>query len=130
MRDAEACSLCEFDSVSSLSDRYEKLDQVGYGGKFEKYEKQYCPEGALFPFVRVRGRKNFQFIDTGCIWIGTRFEYPRIFVRNEVANWLCPYSPGGYVRKDPFRPYHQVIQILPRLMNKAHHPDIEIPGLL
>lgn len=130
MRDVELCSILEFDSVDALSERYDKLNQLGYGGEFERYDKQYCPEGALFPFVRVRGRKKYEIIDTGCIWAGTRFEYPRIFVDNDVANWLCPYSPGGFPRKDPFRPYYQVIQITSKLMNKLHHPDIQLPGLI
>lgn len=130
MRDVELCSILEFDSVDELSNRYLRLNELGYGGEFEKYDKQYCPEGALYPFVRVRGRKKYEIIDTGCIWVGTRFEYPRIFVDNDVANWLCPYSQGGSVRIDPFRPYFQVIQIMPKLMNKYHHPDIELTGLL
>lgn len=130
MRDMELCSITEFESVSELSARYDKLNQIGYGGEFERYDKQYCPEGALILFVRVKGRRKYEIVDTGCIWLGSRFEYPRIFVDNDVANWLCPYSPGGFARKDPFRPYYQVIQILPKLMNRAHHPDIDLPGLL
>lgn len=130
IRDIELCAITECDSVDELADRYEKLNALGYGGEFAKYDKQYCPEGALFPFVRFKGRKNLELIDEGCIWIGSRFEYPRIFVANEVANWLCPYSQGGTVRIDPFRPYFQVVQILPKLMNKHHHPDIDLPGLV
>lgn len=130
MRDVELCSIAEYESVGELSARYNKLDQLAYGGEFEKYDKQYCPEGALYPFVRVKGRKNYEIVDTGCIWVGTRFEYPRIFVDNDIANWLVPYSPGGFVRKDPFRPYAQVIQIMSKLTNTAHHPDLDMPTIL
>ena len=130
LTDIELCGITKFNSVDELSVRYSKLNALGYGGKFVKYDKKYCPEGALFPFVRFRGLKNMELIDEGCIWIGNRFEHPRVFVANEVANWLCPYSPGGFARIDPFRPYFQVIEILPKLMNKYHYPDIDLPGLV
>lgn len=129
-KDIELCAVTEFNSVDELSTRYDRLNALGYGGEFAKYDKQYCPEGALFPFVRYRGLKKIEVVDEGCIWVGNRFEYPRIFVANEVANWVCPYSEGGTVRVDPFRPYYQVIGMMSKLMNKHHYPDLNLSSIV
>ena len=111
---------------NSLHRQFLYLDNLGYGGKFHRYEKYYCPEGVLFPFVRVRGRKKIEIIDTGCIWMGTRFDLPLIYVDNDVANWISCYSLTGRVRREPFLPYHKIIDALPRLANKERYPDLEI----
>lgn len=129
LKDIELCSITEYQDLSELTERYERLDNLGFGGEFYSYDKFYCPEGALFPFVRTRGKKNCLPIDTGCIWVGTRFEYPRIFVNNNVAQWVSAYSPSGYARKEPFLPYDKVIDILPMLMNKKRYPDLEIDSI-
>jgi hypothetical protein len=130
LRDIELCSITDFDSVDELSERYKKLDSLGYGGEFEKYDKSYSPEGALYPFLRVRGRRKYEFIDSGCIWIGTKFKYPLIFVNNDIANWISPYSPGGLVRKEPFLPYFKIREIMPRLMNQNRYADLDVDGLV
>lgn len=124
--DLERCSTVEFQQVSELQDKYARLSEVGYGGEFCFYEKDYLPEGALLLFVRVKGLKRYEFIDEGCIWVGTRFDYPLIFVDNSVANWVCPYSPAGSVRMKPFLPYAQVIKVLPQLMHSRNYPDLEV----
>jgi hypothetical protein len=130
LRDIELCALTEFDSIEELSDRYERLNSLGYGGEFFKPDTVSSPEGGLYPFLRVRGRKRYEFIDSGCIWIGTKFEYPRVFVDNEIANWFCPYSPGGVVRREPFLPYAKAIQIMPRLLNRNRYADLDIDGFI
>lgn len=126
-------SLLEIESFCVLSPdkfemkrKYEDLSDLGYGGQFLKYEKGFCPEGALFPFLRGKGRKNIEIVDEGCIWLGTRFDYPLIFIENEVANWINPYSKTGRVRIDPFRPYAQVLDLLPKLVNKDKYPDLDL----
>lgn len=127
--DVEKCSIVEPSNVLDLHNRYVSLAMLADGGEYCKYDKELCPEGALFPFVRTK-TASLAPVDTGCIWIGTRFEYPKIFVDNEVARWLSPYSPGGFPRVDPFRPYFQISDFLPKLMNKAWHPDLNINRLV
>jgi len=129
LKDIEKCSIVEYSSVYVLHERYLRLAGLADGGEYWRYDQDYCPEGSFFPFVRTSAA-SYAPIDTGCIWLGTRFEYPRIFVSNEVAKWISPYSPGGFPRVDPFRPYFQVIDILPRLMNKARYPDLDIDTLI
>lgn len=129
-RDIELCSLIDFDSVDQLKERYDRLEELGYGGEFEKYDKMVAPEGALFPFLRVRGRVKYEFIDSGCIWIGSKFEHPRIFVDNSVAHFFSAYSPGGTVRTEPFLPYVKIVQMMPQLLNRNRYADLEINGLI
>lgn len=126
----EEYSILDCSDSSVLNDKYLQLYELGYGGEFSRYDKFTCPEGALFPFVRLKGRKKFEFIDTGCIWIGTKFDYPRIFVDNSVANWLNPYSHTGFVRTDPFLPYFQVIKIKHKFTSESLYPDIELDSLV
>lgn len=130
MKDMELCSMPEYDFTEQLTERYSRLNEVAYGGEFARYDKGHCPEGALFPFVRLKGSKKFEFIDTGCIWIGSKFSYPLIFVDNDVAHWISPYSVSGYVRQEPFLPFAQVVKIIPKLMNKNIYPDLEIDSLI
>lgn len=128
--DMEQCAITEFSDVRELTKRYQRLDELAFGGEFFPYEKGYLPEGALLPFVRVRGTKRYEIIDTGCIWAGSKYEYPRIFVDNDVANWVCAYSPGGYARKEPFLPYDKIIDILPKLMHKKNYSDLQIETVI
>lgn len=130
INDSEDYALTEFTSSFEFQDRYEQVDDCGFGGEFEPYDKGCCPEGAFFPFIRAKGRRKFEIIDTGCIWIGTRFDYPLIYIDNDVANWIGCYSPSGRVRRDPFRPYPDVIDYLPKLSNKERYPDLNVDLLL
>lgn len=129
IKDVEKCSLPEYWSVHKLHKRYVDLALLADGGRYYRYDQECCPEGALFPFVRT-ANSSLAPIDTGCIWLGSRFDYPLIFVDNEVAKWISPYSEGGFPRIDPFRPYFEVIDILPKLMNKARYPDLDVEGLI
>lgn len=100
-----------------------KVEQLAWGGKFTTHK--YALEGAFYPFVRCIERHRP--IDTGCIWIGTRHEYPRIYVDNLVANWLCPYSKMGYVLTEPFEPLHRVIENWGKLANRTLYPFLNLP---
>jgi hypothetical protein len=124
-QDVERSAVVEYRSVRDLHTRYFDLAVRADGGEYYKYDKSYCPEGSLFPFVRTAA-SSFVPIDTGCIWLGTRFEHPRIFVDNQVAKWISPYSPGGFPRLDPFRPYSEVIDIFSKLMNQSRYPDLDL----
>lgn len=130
LRDIEECAVLRGDNKRKLRERYRSLEDLGFGGKFKKYDKEYCPEGAMFPFVRARGRRKLDILDTGCIWLGTRFEYPLVYVDNGVADWVSCYSQTGRVRKDPFRPYYQVVDLVPKLCDKEKYPDLNVDLLL
>lgn len=100
-----------------------KINELGWGGVFKTPSQAL--EGAFYPFVRyIHGSKP---IDTGCIWIGTKHEYPRIYVDNMVADWLCPYSKMGYVMTEPFEPLYRVIQNWRRLANRRLYPGLLLP---
>lgn len=122
----EKYAITDYTDLDQLTARYKYIDTFGYGGVHKKYDRSYCPEGALFPFIRSRARSRVDLIDTGCIWLGTRFEYPRIYVENKVATWVSGYSPGGFPRTDPFLPYDKIRDVLPKLMNKSYHSDLDI----
>jgi hypothetical protein len=130
LRDMEQCAILEYNDVSELHERYQRLDELAFGGEFFPYEKGCLPEGALLPFVRARGTRRYELIDTGCIFIGTKYEYPRIFVDNEVARWFSAYSPGGYARKKPFLPYPAILDVLPELMHKKNYADLNIESFV
>jgi hypothetical protein len=130
MLDVERCSIVKYENLKQLTERYQAIDELAFGGEFYRYDKEYCPEGAFFPFIRATGKTRLEIIDTGCIWLGTKFEYPRVFVDNDVANWLSGYSPGGYPRIKPFLPYDKVIDILPKLMHKKNYSDIELDSII
>lgn len=115
----------EFQIAGLFTDRYFQLQQRAWGGIYEDYKNLASIEGAFFPFVRTRFNSH-QPIDEGCIWIGSLTMYPLIYVHNNVAKWVCPYSKGGFVRKEPFLPFAEVRKILPRLMNQAIYPDLSI----
>lgn len=120
----EAFSRLEFDEIAFLRNLV-KLHEIGWGGKFKKYEKEYSPEGAFYPFIRFRGA-GYIPIDTGAIWIGARDCYPRIFVDNGIANWIEPYSRSGSVMTEPFDIYSEVSKNMKRLSNKAVFPMLDI----
>lgn len=103
-----------------------KISQIAWGGEFEKYDADYSPEGAFYPFVRFTGR-SFTPVDTGAIWIGARDCYPRIFVDNGVADcWVEPYSRSGLVMTEPFQTFPDVSKNLNRLSNRAIYPMLDI----
>lgn len=122
--EAEAQKFCKLKFLSEdffmLS--LEKVQQLGWGGRY--LMPKYALEGAFYPFVRCFS--GCRPIDTGCIWIGTRHEYPRIYVDNRVANWICPYSRMGHIIVEPFEPLHRVIENWSKLANKRRYPELDL----
>lgn len=116
------CKL-KFLSEEYFNENLKNLLQLGWGGMYKT--PKYALEGAFYPFVRCMQRTRP--VDTGVIWIGTRYEYPRIYVDNLVANWLCPYSRGGHVLWEPFEPVYRVIQNWSRLADRRFYPDLQLP---
>lgn len=122
----ENLSMQHFLHAEIFTEQYVKLYKRSWGGLYKTFDSQFsAPEGAFFPFVRTRFKSHTP-VDEGCIWIGTIHEYPLIFVHNSVANWVCPYSPGGFVRTEPFLPYHEAKKIVSRLSNKKIYPDLDV----
>lgn len=124
-REIEEVALRKFETVTRFTDHYLHLAQLGWGGEYFNYDKTCATEGAFYPFVRTRFNSH-QPIDEGCVWIGALDCYPLIFVANTIAQWICPYSPGGFLRTEPFLPYHEALKILPRLMNRKIYPDLDV----
>ena len=123
--DIEKNAMKEFITESLFTERYFYLEQRAWGGIYFNYEKFAAVEGAFFPFVRTRFNSH-QAVDTGCIWIGNRGEYPLIYVCNNIAKWVCPYSKCGFVRTEPFLPTDEARKVLPRLMNRVIYPDLQV----
>jgi hypothetical protein len=124
-QEIEDFSLQKFVTITRFTNHYFQLAQRGWGGEYFAYDKTCATEGAFYPFVRTRFNSH-QPVDEGCIWIGALDCYPLIFVANTIAQWVCPYSQGGFLRTEPFLPYHEAMQILPRLMNKKIYPDLDV----
>lgn len=118
----------KFCKTEFLSEEYfnlliDSLRGLAWGGK---YKSPKCAlEGAFYPFVRCV--KRVRPIDSGIIWIGTRYEYPRIWIDNMVATWLCPYSKGGHVMVEPFEPLHRVLDNWARLSDRRFFPFLDLP---
>lgn len=91
----------EFDNI------YKNILCLGWGSRFEEYAASSVPEGAFFPFVRMRKRSKL-LVDTGCIWIGSRGFYPRIHVGNRFCKWYYPMSFSGRVIQQPFVPFGEI----------------------
>ena len=123
-KDLESHCIKECVSLDIFTKQYLELYQRAWGGEYFNYNKFCSAEGAFFPFVRTRFNSH-QPIDEGCIWIGNINSYPLIYVANNIAKWVCPYSQGGFVRVEPFLPYAEAKKILPRLMNKRIYPDLD-----
>lgn len=121
----ERYAVKEFAMPMQLTRNYFELHQRAWGGIYFNENKIASVEGAFFPFVRTRFN-SYEPIDEGCVWIGNMSSYPLIYVHNNVAKWACPYSKTGFVRKEPFLPFAEAKKILPRLMNKAIYPDLEV----
>lgn len=124
-KDIESHCFTEFTFEDVFTRKYTELYQRAWGGEYFDYNKFCAAEGSFFPFVRTRFNSH-QPIDEGCIWIGAKDCYPLIYVANNVAKWICPYSEGGFVRIEPFLPYSEVRKILPRLMDKRVYPDLSL----
>lgn len=109
-----------------FTERYFELQQRAWGGAYKLFNSGFASaEGAFFPFVRTKFNSHMP-VDEGCIWIGSMTAYPLIYVQNGIAKWVCPYSKMGFVRKEPFLPFAEARSILPRLMNKAIYPDLNV----
>lgn len=100
------------------------IDEFGWGGEYCSYK--FALEGAFYPFVRCSGRVP---IDSGAIWIGTKHEYPLIYVKNTVANWLCPYTKTGSVMVEPFEPLPRIIENWHRLSDRRLYPCLRLDPL-
>lgn len=113
----------KFLSEEYFNENARSLQQLAWGGAYST--PKYALEGGFYPFVRCI--KRTRPIDAGIIWIGTKHEYPRIYVDNLVANWLCPYSRGGHVMFEPFEPLHRVLENWSRLADRRLFPDLMLP---
>lgn len=125
--DTEIQKYCKirFLSEEYFNENAKLLAELAWGGRFKTPENAL--EGAFYPFVRCIMRTRP--IDAGIIWIGTKHEYPRIYVDNLVANWLCPYSRSGIVMVEPFEPVGRVLDNWSRLADRRFYPDLMLPPL-
>ena len=99
----------------------QQINEKSWGGKYRKYD--IALEGAFLPFVRCSGVKP---LDQGAIWIGTKHDYPLIFINNFVAHWLCPYTKMGLIMTEPFDTYSSVVQNWSRLSNRKLYPCLDL----
>jgi hypothetical protein len=99
-----------------------EIELLPWGGEYSTYKQ--APEGAFYPFVRSKGPGP---IDTGIIWIGTKYDFPKIYIGNTVANWLCPYNSSGTVMTEPFAPLADVITNWSKLADKRFFPMLDLP---
>jgi hypothetical protein len=125
-QDIEKVAITTDDDIDQFTLKYFQLQQFAWGGLYSTYKDFCSPVGAFYPFVRTRFNSH-QAIDEGCIWIGGIDSFPLIYVANNIAKWVCPYSVGGFVRTEPFLPYAEARKILPRLANKKIYPDLDVP---
>lgn len=114
-----------FTSEECFNENAGKIRQLAWGGRYSA--PKYAVEGAFYPFVRCMQR--IRPVDDGIIWIGTRYEYPRIWLNNLVASWLCPYSSMGYVMTEPFEPICRVLENWTRLADKRLYPSLDLPPI-
>lgn len=119
---AKFCKL-KFLSGEYFDQNLNDVSQLAWGGLYRNY--RFALEGAFLPFVRCV--RSVRPMDHGAIWIGTRHEYPRIFVNNLVAHWLCPYSRAGYVMVEPFEPLGRVLENWQRLADRRFYPGLNLP---
>lgn len=106
-----------------FTEHLKKINELGWGGEYKV--PKIAPEGAFYPFVRCLERHRPA--DVGCIWIGTKHDYPRIYVNNMVADWLCPYTKMGHILTEPFALLGDVIQNWRRLSDKRLFPSLDLP---
>lgn len=125
LEEIENNAMKEFEIAGLFTDRYFQLQMRGWGGVYANYDQSALPEGAFLPFVRTRFNSQTP-VDEGCIWIGSFSEFPRIYVANNVAKWVSPYSKSGYVITEVFLPYAEARKILPRLADRRMYPDLDV----
>jgi hypothetical protein len=111
-------------SRQEFTEILEEINQFGWGGIYCQIEQAI--EGGFYPFVRCSGNKP---IDTGAIWIGTRHDFPLIYINNTVADWICPYTKSGNVMTEPFDTLPQVVQNWHRLSNRKLFPSLRLQPL-
>jgi hypothetical protein len=104
---------------------YQQIDTLGWGSRFYNYDKQVCVEGSFYPFIRYSGRKVKNVVDQGCIWIGGRSVYPRIYVDNSYCRWFKPIDKAGNIRLKPFLPLSDIQQELSKLRNQKIIDSLE-----
>lgn len=119
--------LCKLSFVYGeyFTEHLKRIAELGWGGRYKV--PKFAHEGAFYPFIRcVEGCRP---VDSGCIWIGTKHDYPRIYVDNRVADWLCPYSGMGHILTEPFEPLSKVIANWDRLADKRFYPGLDLPPI-
>jgi hypothetical protein len=100
-------SSLEFFSHEDFNEKYTRIRALGWNCKWAKYLSDTVPEGSFFPFVRFNQNKS-RLIDTGCIWIGSRSSYPRIYVDNNYCKWYFPINLTGEIIWEPFVPFSEL----------------------
>lgn len=118
----ERFRVMDFD-VLAFNRLRDELFSIAWGGRYLKVRN--AVEGGLYPFVRCQQRNRP--VDRGVIWIGTRYEYPRIYVTNYVAEWISPYTAGGSVMTEPFESLARVTANWAKLSNYVNYPDLDLP---
>lgn len=122
---AEKFCKIKFIYAEYFTEHLKKVSELGWGGLYKV--PKLAPEGAFYPFIRCL--EKHRPIDSGCIWMGTKAEYPRIYVDNRVADWLCPYSKMGYILTEPFEPLSSVIANWKKLSDKRLYPGLDLPPI-
>jgi len=115
---AEQYAVPEFAGAEVFNAIYNELLLLGWGSRFYNYDKRPCAEGSFYPFIRYSGHKAKNVVDQGCIWIGGRSVYPRIYLDNHYANWFKPINRSGHVRLKPFLPLGEIQTELMKLRNR------------
>lgn len=123
--DSEAAKYRKLHFLSGeyFDENAKSLRELGWGGRYKT--PKYAIEGGFYPFVRCM--QKIRPVDAGIIWVGTRHEYPRIWLNNLVAFWLCPYTKAGYVMTEPFEPIDRVLANWHRLSDRRLYPSLMLP---
>lgn len=121
----------DYISPAVFDERYLEITcKLGWSGTTTNYDKTNCVEGGFFPFARYRGKRGSALIDTGCIWIGNRYCYPKIFVDNDLAWWDDPYDTRGEVARDPFLPLYALLPIKQKFLLRSWKSRYELNKIL
>lgn len=112
-----------FTSEECFNKSAEEIRELAWGGRY--FTPKYAIEGGFYPFVRCA--QKIRPVDAGIIWIGSRYEYPRVLLNNLVASWLCPYTKSGLVMTEPFEPIGKVLSNWSRLSDRRLYPCLTLP---
>ena len=79
----------EFDRI------YAALFDLPFNGYLRIDKGFIAPIGSFWPWVRFY-QKSYNVIDCGCLWIGSKSSYPRIWVDNQYSQeWWLPIDYAG-----------------------------------